>query len=123
MIIKMCKKTELNNHRARILRVEGKQIAVYREGENIFAFSPFCPHARANLTRGVFSGHEVCCHWHGWRFDLESGEGLNNDCKLKMYPVSIRDGIVFVDLEDNVPSGEVNQPDDFFMPEIQWKEK
>ena len=123
MLEKICEVSVLKKGRAMTFRINGKQIAVFFDGEKVFAFSPFCPHARANLTKGFFQGHEVKCHWHGWRFNLENGKGLNNDSCLTLYEASVREGIVFVELpeaaEDEVTS--FSGEEDFFMPEIKWK--
>ena len=117
---KLCAESDLKKESGKIFLIEGKKIGVYFNGNEIFAFSPFCPHARANLTHGAFDRHTVKCHWHGWRFDLESGKGLNNGSQLETYRVSRQNGWIYVAFEKN---REVEGPDDsdFLMPEIKWK--
>ncbi|NOY23264.1 MAG: Rieske (2Fe-2S) protein [Acidobacteria bacterium] len=122
IVKKVCDLTSLKKGRATVFRVSGKQVAVYFDGKEIFAFSPFCPHARANLTKGTFQGHEVRCHWHGWRFNIKDGEGLNNDANLKTYPVTVQDGEIFVDFEEQQAEGNSIDNEDLFMSEIKWKE-
>ncbi len=122
MLKKVCNLTRLEKGRPTVFRVSEKQVALYFDGKEIFAFSPFCPHARANLTKGTFRGHEVRCHWHGWRFNLKDGEGLNNDANLKIYPVTVQDGEIFVDFEEQQMDGDSIDNEDLFMPEIKWKE-
>ncbi|RLE18751.1 MAG: hypothetical protein DRJ14_02800 [Acidobacteria bacterium] len=117
----VCDVSSLKEGQARVYRVNGKHVAIYFDGEDVFAFSPHCPHARANLTKGTFQKDAVRCHWHGWRFSLQDGKGLNNDAELKTYPASIRDGEVMVELVE--PEGQPKQEEgeDSFMPEIKWK--
>jgi len=121
MATKICDVSSLKKGRATIFRLKGEQIALYVDGEEIFAFSPFCPHARANLTMGSFHEQEVKCHWHGWRFSLRDGEGVNNDSRLKTYPVTVENGIVFVELNQQIEEKKPTVNEDPFMPEIKWK--
>lgn len=123
MAEKICEVSSLKRNHATIFRVEGRQVAVYFNGEDIFAFSPFCPHARANLTKGTFQNHEVRCHWHGWRFSLQDGKGLKNDSRLKTYPVTVQDGEVFIELEEEQQEGKATEREEFCMPEIEWKKQ
>ncbi len=119
---KLCEQSDLKKGFAKTFQVDGEKIAVYFNGREVFAFTPFCPHARANLTQGTFDRKTVTCHWHGWCFDLESGNGLNNKSKLKTYAVSRENGAIYVDI---CRDGDGNGPDpdnaDFFMPKIKWK--
>ncbi|MCK5879182.1 MAG: Rieske (2Fe-2S) protein [Holophagae bacterium] len=121
MVKKICDISSLKKDTAKVFRVEGEQVAVYFDGEELFAFSPFCPHARANLTKGTFQNHEVKCHWHGWRFSLQDGKGLNNDARLKTYPITVQDGEVFIEFEEQQQKGRALEREDLFMPEIKWK--
>ena len=121
LLKKICDVTSLKKGKATILRMDGEQIALYFDGSEVFAFSPFCPHARANLTMGSFHEQEVKCHWHGWRFSLRDGEGVNNDSRLKTYPVKVEDGIVFVELNQQIEEKKPTVNEDPFMPEIKWK--
>ncbi len=114
----VCKMNELRLRRPGKFRVDGKPVCVVRLDSCVAAFEPFCPHARADLTHARYDGDIVCCHWHGWKFDLTTGEGVNNDERLKMFPVLIEEGSVYIELEEE----KEDQPDPIdFMPEIRWK--
>jgi nitrite reductase/ring-hydroxylating ferredoxin subunit len=65
-------------HGLRVL-VDGRPVALFRDGDAIVAFEDSCPHAGAPLSEGVCRGGEVVCSWHGFRFDARTGE-----CRL--YP-------------------------------------
>ncbi len=111
---------ELRTGVPRRFRVEGKPVGVVRLDGSVVAFVPFCPHARADLTLARFEGETVCCHWHGWKFNLITGDGLNNDEQLKLFPVVVEEGSVFVSVEEETDS-QTDETD--FMPEIRWKGK
>ena len=45
-------------------------------------------------------GRVLRCPWHGWEFDLETGEKLFDPgcrARVKTYPVAVEDGVVVVD--------------------------
>ena len=99
------------------ISVKSSSVMKTADGE-VVTFSPFCPHARANLLHGRFENDTVTCHWHGWTFDLPSGAGTNNDSCLSVFPVEVKAGVVYLLAENQ----EAEQPDeDYFMPEIKWK--
>lgn len=40
----------------------------------------------------------ISCPWHGWSYDLETGEQLaDDDIVLPTYDVVVKDGVVYVD--------------------------
>ncbi len=66
----------------------------------IHVLDGICPHRNGPLGAGNFSDGRVICPYHGWEFDCVTGEyDLNPDVKLKKYPVEIRAGIVFIQIE------------------------
>ena len=57
------------------VRGPGKQIAIFREGDQVYAIDDMCPHAGASLAMGARRGGVVTCPWHYWRFRLATGRG------------------------------------------------
>jgi naphthalene 1,2-dioxygenase ferredoxin component len=53
--------------------VLGREIALFRSGDEVFATEPMCNHGLARLCEGFVEGHEVECPLHQGRFDLRSG--------------------------------------------------
>jgi len=71
--LKVGRVEEFREGRGRAVKVDGVAVAVFRVGERIFALRDACPHMGASLAEGKPEGMQVECHWHHWRFDLESG--------------------------------------------------
>ena len=83
------------------VRIAGRQIALFDNGESVYACNNLCPHEGFPLSEGSLSGRCVLtCNWHNWKFDLESGANLYGGDRLTTYPVAIRDGGIWVDLTD-----------------------
>lgn len=78
--------------------VAGDAVAVFRVGDAVHAIADRCSHAEASLCEGeVFEG-EVECPRHGAAFDVVTGEALTLPAThgVRVYPVEVRDGDVFV---------------------------
>ncbi|MFK7914372.1 MAG: Rieske (2Fe-2S) protein [Pseudomonadales bacterium] len=55
-------------------RYGGRDLLVVREGDEVFAVPALCPHQLGPLQQGEISDGCVTCPWHGYAFDLRSGE-------------------------------------------------
>ena len=88
--IQRIKKEEITADRPAVINLEtGEQIAVFRSGKRFFAVENRCPHAGAYLNEGIVEGNILTCIWHGWRFELESGQCLNEyRARLKTFSLS-----------------------------------
>lgn len=93
--------TELRKEGARVVKIAGRQIAIFfRDGE-IYACNNHCPHEGYPLKEGTLSGTCVLtCNWHNWKFDLKTGKNLNYGDDVRVYPVELQDGRVWVDVAD-----------------------
>lgn len=56
--------------------VEGRSILVGRLQNQLFAYVDRCPHAGAPLRIGKRRGEELTCAWHGWTFNLLTGNAV-----------------------------------------------
>jgi 3-phenylpropionate/trans-cinnamate dioxygenase ferredoxin component len=76
-----------------LLRIEGRNIALFNVEGVLYAIDDACPHAGSSLLNGVLSGRTVQCRAHGLRFDLATGCMPGADTfGVKAYPVEVNDG-------------------------------
>lgn len=61
-----------------VVRVNGKDVAVFRHGGAFFAIDDMCPHMGASLAGGFVEEGIVTCPWHYWRFRLRDGAWADN---------------------------------------------
>src|SRR5262249_18383965 len=63
-----------------------------------------CPHESYPLSEGTLaegeSGCVLTCNWHNWKFDLASGVNLDRGENLRVYPVKLEEGGIWLDLTD-----------------------
>ena len=105
---------ELREQGRRIVRLEGRSIGLFYAHGNWFAVRNKCPHQGAELCRGTVSGtlmmtsqHELAyvmdgrilrCPWHGFEFDVATGQSLAAPDRLRVrtYPVTVEDGRIVI---------------------------
>lgn len=56
----------------------GREVALFREGDTVFALDDACPHAGASLCGGTVADGVVICPWHSWAFRLTDGAWTGN---------------------------------------------
>jgi nitrite reductase (NADH) small subunit len=87
----------------------GTTVAVFNVGGELFALGNRCPHHGGPLCLGRVSGallpaepyeyrwgredRVLTCPWHGWQFDLESGQALFDPLvRVPRYDVRVEEG-------------------------------
>jgi 3-phenylpropionate/trans-cinnamate dioxygenase ferredoxin subunit len=94
----------------KLLTVAGREIGIFNHGGEFFALLNRCPHQGGELCRGRLMGlvtsrepgrfdftrpgEILKCPWHGWEFDLRTGQSWcdPDDTKAKSYPVTVEPG-------------------------------
>jgi nitrite reductase/ring-hydroxylating ferredoxin subunit len=83
------------------VKLRGKHIALFMHKGDVFACNNRCPHEGYPLVEGALDADCVLtCHWHNWKFDLKSGATIYGGDKLRVYPVKVKDGAVWLDIRD-----------------------
>ncbi len=74
--VEVAKVGEITDGEAKLVEVDGKEIALFNSGGQFFAIDNECTHVGGPLCEGELDGHTVTCPWHGAKFDITSGEVL-----------------------------------------------
>jgi nitrite reductase/ring-hydroxylating ferredoxin subunit len=56
------------------VEVDGTAVIVVRAGEAVYACGAVCSHKGGPLEDGKLSGTRLACPWHGWMYDVRTGE-------------------------------------------------
>ena len=92
---------ELEKSEALLVRIDGRQIALFNTSQGVRACDNRCPHEGYPLSQGSLSSDcTLTCNWHNWKFNLDSGENLYGGDRLRTYPVEIRDDQIWVDISE-----------------------
>ena len=81
------------------VHLDGHALALFAQGDRIYAVDNRCPHMGFPLDRGTVKDGILTCHWHHARFDLASGGTFDQFAgDVRAFPVEIRDREVWVDV-------------------------
>jgi nitrite reductase/ring-hydroxylating ferredoxin subunit len=132
----VCAAAELPPGTRKIVAIDGREIGVFNVEGRLYAVLNRCPHGGAAICTGVIAGLSqssgpgnyrlerrgefLRCPWHGWEFDLATGQSwcdprhtkvrhfevkLEAGSDLMMgpyvaerYPVAVKDDYIVVDL-------------------------
>lgn len=98
----------------RAVTVKGRPIVVFNLEGEFFALLNRCPHQSAELSRGITagvtvsdgpglaecirSGEFIRCPWHGWEFDIRTGQSWcsPDSIKVRQFDVKVEPGTTLV---------------------------
>lgn len=103
-----------------LVELDGTEIGVFRMGDQYYAYPNWCPHQGGPVCEGYLTGTQeetfdretldsslewtsegeiLNCPWHGWEFDVRTGEALSGKgVKLPSFSVTVEDGDVVVSI-------------------------
>jgi len=76
-LIPVAKTNEIPEGKSKVVTVNGKTIAIFHHDGKFYALDHTCAHRGGPLGDGFLEGNTVVCPWHGWEFDLETGQCMN----------------------------------------------
>ena len=90
---------------SKLVTVKGREIGVFNVGGAFFARANRCPHGGGPLCRGTVgpllrstvpgeyrlerAGEFLRCPWHGWEFDIKTGQSWCDPGKLALKPYAV----------------------------------
>ena len=74
--VKVAKTDEIPVGQAKLVEVNGNEIALFNVGGSFHAIDNTCTHVGGPLCEGEIEGAQVTCPWHGGVFDVTTGEVL-----------------------------------------------
>jgi nitrite reductase (NADH) small subunit len=103
---------EISPGARQIVEIEGRSIGVFNIHGSYVAVLNVCPHELAPLCLGRLGGTTLpsapgewlwgregeilACPWHGWEFDLLTGDCLTDKRRLRMYEVIVEEDQIIV---------------------------
>lgn len=92
------------------VKIGNKQLALFLHDGAVHACNNRCPHEGYPLVEGALDdGCMLTCHWHNWKFDLRTGVNHYGGDSLRIYPVKVESGVVWVDARDAPAEARVQQ--------------
>jgi 3-phenylpropionate/trans-cinnamate dioxygenase ferredoxin subunit len=88
-----CSLAEVPTDTALAVTLGGQEVAVARDGDEVFAVEDQCSHAAVALSEGEVADCQIECWLHGSMFDLRSGKPTNLPATepVATFPTEVRD--------------------------------
>ncbi|MBI2027209.1 MAG: non-heme iron oxygenase ferredoxin subunit [Deltaproteobacteria bacterium] len=96
-LITVAQKDDLKPGQGKVVDAKGQEIALFRVGDDFFAIDNQCPHRHGPLGEGYLQNDIVTCPWHGWQFNVKTGENaIGMPGGVKTYKVTVEGNSVKV---------------------------
>ena len=89
--VKVARQGDIEPGRAVVVELNRKKIAVFFVNNAYYAVDDTCSHASGPLSEGEVNGLEVTCPWHGAKFNIQSGQALEEPAcdNIQSYPLKM----------------------------------
>jgi nitrite reductase/ring-hydroxylating ferredoxin subunit len=105
---------EVGEGTCKLVTVKGREIGVFNVAGKFYALANRCPHAGGSLCRGAITGlvlsdgpgryriarrgEFVRCPWHGWEYEISTGQSYcdPSNVKIRQYEISVEAGAELV---------------------------
>ena len=79
-----------------VIEVDGERVALFNIDGEYHALDNVCPHQGGPLGKGRVEDNCVYCPWHGWQFDVETGEHVQGEDAAGTYDVVTDAGGIYL---------------------------
>ena len=96
--VEIAKAGELREGTMKRVDIGGRRILLANVAGRLYAVDDTCTHEQASLSTGVLKGELVKCPLHNSRFNVRTGEALEEPAEedLRTYPVREEGGRILV---------------------------
>lgn len=97
--VAVVKSTEVEAGKGLVVDCQGKCLAVFNVGGTFHVMDNTCAHRGGPLGEGDVDGDIVSCPWHGWEYNVKTGQCANNPVgNVKVYRTRVEADEVQVEL-------------------------
>ena len=91
---------DLTAGQLKLVEANGARVVLARVRDEVFACRDECTHQGGPLSEGRLTGTRLACPWHGWMFDVRTGQCAfpARGTAIASYPVRVDGNDVFVDV-------------------------
>lgn len=84
----------------RLVELNGARVVLVRVGEQVYACGDACAHKGGPLSEGKLSGTRLACPWHGWIYDVRTGQCAfpGRGARVPSYKVRLDASEIFVEV-------------------------
>ncbi|GBC75781.1 Assimilatory nitrite reductase [NAD(P)H] small subunit [archaeon HR06] len=98
-LIKVGSVKDIPLNTGKVIDLGDKSIALFNVNGNFYAISNVCLHRGGPLGEGELEGNIVTCPWHGWQYNVITGENVDDpELKLETYKVLVEGESLYVEI-------------------------
>lgn len=99
--VKIATQREVPEGTGLTIEVEGQGIALFNVEGVFYAIDNRCKHRGGPLGEGSLEGKEVICPWHGWQYDVTTGQCTTDPAVLQTrYNLKVEGDDIFAELPE-----------------------
>lgn len=99
--VRVASTREIGPGHGRMYEVSGRQVAIFNVAGAFHAIDNVCEHQGGPLAEGELEGCVVTCPWHGWTYDVTSGESPDDpDTRVQRFEVRVDAGDILIAVPD-----------------------
>jgi nitrite reductase/ring-hydroxylating ferredoxin subunit len=99
--VRVASTSDIPRGQGRMYEVQGRQVAVFNVEGQFHAVDNVCEHQGGPLADGELDGCIVTCPWHGWTYDVTSGQSPDDpDTKVQPFAVKVEGDDVLIAVTD-----------------------
>jgi nitrite reductase/ring-hydroxylating ferredoxin subunit len=86
--------------RPTLVQAEGARVVLVRVGDRVHALADACAHKGGPLSEGRLTGTRLACPWHGWMYDVRTGQCAfpGRGAAVASYPARVEHDEVWVEV-------------------------
>lgn len=98
--VKVAQIDQLSPGKGLLVKVKGREVALFNVDGFYYAISNSCPHSTGPLAEGRLYGQIVTCPWHGAQFDVTTGQLCSGPATTSVitYPVRIEGSSILIEV-------------------------
>lgn len=95
--VRAVKVEDLRPGNAKVVEAAGRKLALFNLEGEFYALDNTCLHRGGPIGEGSVAGTTVTCPWHGWQYDVTTGQAtMNPNAKLACYETKVEGDDVLV---------------------------
>ena len=99
VLTKVAKTSEIAPGTSKVVEVSGKTVAIFNCEGAFYAIDNTCKHRGGPLGEGSLAGATVSCPWHGWEYNVQTGEcAMDPSIKVQKFDVKVEGDDVLISL-------------------------
>ncbi len=97
--VKVANVNDVPESEGKIVKANGREIALFKVQGQFYAIDNTCKHQGGPLGEGWLEDSIVNCPWHGWRYDIKTGQNqMFPNVKVDTFPVKVEGSDVLIDV-------------------------